>query len=677
MIPHARISLAEGLDVPVYRLNTVILGSGAAGMNCAVQLYQNLSARAVGDAHDRLAVVTAGIQLGASRMSGSDKQTYYKVGTHPARPDAALDFAKTLTAGGCMHGDLALAEGACSLRAFFHLVDVGVPFPHDPSGNYPGYKTDHDPRARATSAGPKTSFFMSTSLQRKAERFGIRIFDRHEAVHLLTAQHDGRKRIVGLLTLDTQRLAEPAFGLTVFLCENLVLAAGGPGALFEASVYPLGQVGAHGLAFRAGLRAHNMIEWQFGLASTSFRWNVSGTYMQALPRIFSTDENGADEREFLTDHFPTTAELATNIFLKGYQWPFDAQRLQGHQSSLVDLFVTRETRQLGRRVYLDFRRNPVPGKGKEPFALARLEPEARQYLEQNGAVQGTPIERLAHMNPLAIDIYREHDIDLHTDPLEIAVCAQHHNGGFIVDHWWQSTIPGAFVIGEMAGTHGIKRPGGAALNSGQSGALRAAEYIAQVRGGDVAEAAILGAPQQKQIADAFAKLRSWLGASANALPVHDTLKALQIRSSASAAHLRRADDVNTALKEARAMAAQIAARGLRAVGPDALPLAVQVDHLAITHVALLEALRDYLARGGGSRGSYVVLAEDGIETGTPYRFLPENESMRKEIAEIELTDPTALTFRQTLVPVRPIPEKDDPFEVMWATYRSGDVYRAP
>ena len=39
------------------------------------------------------------------------------------------------------------------------------------------------------------------------------------------------------------------------------------------------------------------------------------------------------------------------------------------------------------------------------------EPEALEYLQNTGALQEKPIERLAHMNPLAIDIYKEHDID--------------------------------------------------------------------------------------------------------------------------------------------------------------------------------------------------------------------------------------------------------------------------
>ena len=54
-----------------------------------------------------------------------------------------------------------------------------------------------------------------------------------------------------------------------------------------------------GIALEIGATANNLSESQFGLASTKFRWNVSGTYMQAIPRIFSTDASGSDERDFL------------------------------------------------------------------------------------------------------------------------------------------------------------------------------------------------------------------------------------------------------------------------------------------------------------------------------------------------------------------------------------------
>lgn len=83
--------------------------------------------------------------MGTSRNTGSDKQTYYKLTQCGSEPDSIRKMAETLFEGGCVDGDIAMAEAAGSLRAFYHLVDIGVPFPFNRSGEYVGYKTDHDP----------------------------------------------------------------------------------------------------------------------------------------------------------------------------------------------------------------------------------------------------------------------------------------------------------------------------------------------------------------------------------------------------------------------------------------------------------------------------------------------------------------------------------------------------
>lgn len=666
--------------VAVHNYSTIIVGAGAAGMNCAVHLYEFLTGNGVKDAQKRIAVITGGLKLGASRMSGSDKQTYYKQGTSPEIPDCAEEFAKTLLAGGCCHGDLALAEGISSLREFSHLVQAGVPFPTDAMGTFIGYKTDHDPAERATSAGPKTSKFMSECLQRQVQAYGIEIFDKQEAAHLLTVGQGKAKRIAGLVTLQKPNVTDLDWGLSVFLAENVVLAAGGPGALYRTSVYPEGQIGIHGLAFQAGLAAENITESQFGLASIKFRWNVSGTYMQALPRIFSTDSNGKDEREFLTDFFPTMSKMATDIFLKGYQWPFDPQRIENHQSSLIDVLVFNET-QKGRRVFMDFRKNPIGNASMKPFDVKDLEPEAYDYLDKAGAFQATPIKRLAHMNPLAIDIYKENGIDLYKEPLEIAVCAQHNNGGFAINRWWESSIPHTFVIGEMAGSHGVKRPGGSALNAGQAGGLRAAEYIANVYGGDVPNYS----RQQKEINDQLTslvrKLNTWkesYGATAKAV-----IGEIQSRMTTSGGHIRELGDTSKALQEAMALYKAIQKDGIRLAGLKSVVAAIQSEHLALASIGVLKAIVELLRQGSGSRGSHLVLAPDGVEihkdvidqaTGAPLRFKPENEKLRRSILRIEFDPKAADLFRCTTVTPRPVPTERKAFEPAWQDYREGKIY---
>jgi len=491
-------TVIAGLTLPFRAANTIIVGAGAAGMSCAVRLVEFFGAKGIENPHQKVLVVTGGLGLGASRMSGSDKQTYYKMGTSPRVPDTAEDFARTLTAFGCCHGDTALVEGICSLRGFYHLVEAGVPFPHDPWGAFIGYKTDHDPYERATSAGPKTSKFMAESLEAQLRRAGVAIIDRQQVVDFVAVGKGRQRRIAAMVCIDPAEVDNEAMGLTVYAAANWVLAAGGPGDIYQATVYPPGQRGIHGPALKAGLVACNLTESQYGLASIKFRWNVSGTYMQAVPRIYSTDAEGGDEREFLTEYFDDLPTMATNIFLKGYQWPFDAERITEHRSSLIDMAVHQETVVRGRRVWMDFLHNPIGQSQWGPFELESLGGEALDYLRKTGALQATPIERLEHMNLPAIEIYAEHGIDLRREPLEIALCAQHHNGGFAVNKWWESSIRRVFVIGEMAGT---QRPGGAALNAGQVGALRAAEYIANVYGPEEPDAKALIQVAREGLAD--------------------------------------------------------------------------------------------------------------------------------------------------------------------------------
>ena len=691
MAAHSTYRLSNGVEIPIYTFNTVIVGAGAAGMNCAVHLYEFMAGKGIEHPEERIAIVTAGAHLGASRMSGSDKQTYYKLGTSPTVADSALDFAKTLTAFGCCHGDVALAEGESALREFYHLVQAGVPFPHDPEGAYIGYKTDHDPYERATSAGPKTSKYMSECLQKQTERYGIRVYDHHELAHLITGEKGRREdgpgfqipdHLTGLITIDAHRIDDPSFGITVFLCENLVLAAGGPGELYEVSVYPEGQTGIHGLALAAGLKAHNLTESQFGLASTKFRWNVSGTYMQVVPRIFSTDAEGDDEREFLAPHFDSTAKMSTNIFLKGYQWPFDPQRILNQQSSLIDVLVYYETQVLKRRVFMDFTRNPIPGEGGEAFDLAAMDEEALTYLQRNEALQPTPIARLEHMNPLAIDIYSEHGIDIRTEPLEINVCAQHHNGGFVVDEWWQSNIPHTFVIGEMAGTHGVKRPGGSALNAGQAGGLRAAEYIANACGASVAVEKV-----SKHVADQIACIHQKavdLVESSHGVCAREAISTIQRNMSLYGGHIRQLETAKSAKEKAVNLYTKLRAGEVRLEKRKDLLKAIRAEHLALAQVAFLDAIAEYIESGGGSRGSFMVIRDDGDvisddlinpATGKPFTFVAENEDLRTTVAEVELKSVEDARFEFTRVPVRPIPLRDDAFELAWAAFRNGEVYK--
>ena len=636
--------------------HTLVLGSGAAGLNAAVQL------RRLGV--EDVLVVTEGLDQGTSINTGSDKQTYYKLGLCGDAADSPRDLAGTFFAGGSMHGDLALAEAANSARAFLNLVNLGVPFPRDRYGQFVGYKTDHDPRQRATSVGPYTSRDMCRALIAEVRRLKIPVHARRTAVALLTVGKPGAVRAAGAVALDARGAAQ------AYLAENVVFAVGGPGGLYRTSVYPTCHTGGIGLALEAGARAQSLPESQYGLASVKFRWNVSGTYMQVIPRFVSTAADGrSDPQEFLLPWFDTPEQAFDRVFLKGYQWPFDTRKMAGG-SSLVDILVYIENVVRGRRVFLDFRANPAG------FDFGRLGPEAADYLRKSGATTGTPFERLRTMNPGAIQLYRDHGIDIAKEMLEVAVCAQHNNGGLAGNAWWESlNIARLFPVGEVNGSHGVYRPGGSALNSGQVGSLRAAEYIAaRCRGRTLDRAAARQAARR-----ALADLQAWLVRAAAAATDWRAERAeLQARMSADGAHIRSADGAARAAAAARAQWRRLAQAGCRFRGARERAEALRTRSLAFAHLVYLDAIAFAVAGGMGSRGSAMVQAPGGqpIHPRLPaeWTFQPEGEAFREQV--LETTPRPDGAIAHAWVPRRPMPETDLWFETAWAAFRAGRIYDA-
>jgi succinate dehydrogenase/fumarate reductase flavoprotein subunit len=660
-----------GRELPVHSLNTLVVGSGAAARNAALQLVR----RGVNE----IAIVTEKWNAGTSYDAGSDKQTYYKLAL-TGGADSAFELANDLWAGGSMHGDIALCEAHGSAQAFFNLVELGVPFPHDRHGGYLGYRTDNDERGRATSAGPLTSKLMCEQLGAALDRSGVRVFDRHQVVALLTrrsAEDDDRSAVCGAVAIHKEELDDGKYGLVVFNARNVILATGGPGGMYRDSVYPQSQRGSTGMALRAGAVAHNLTESQFGIASVGFRWNLSGSYQQVIPRYISTSTDGEDEREFLNAHFPDMETLATAIFRKGYEWPFDSDRVADYGSSLIDLLVYREI-QSGRRVFLDFSQNPQGGEGIAPFSLDSVCGEARDYLEPSGALGESPIARLVTLNEPAVQLFRDHGIDLAVDRLEIAVCAQHNNGGLRANIWWESNLQQLFPIGEVCGTHGVRRPGGAALNAGQVGGMRAALYIAKHYVQEPPELGDFGPAVALQVEACLAFCERSLNTSDGGSPLTpaQVIGQVQDRMSRSAAHVRDPSVVRREVEEARRLFQRLPGK-LRVGEVRALPTAFWAADLCLSHLVYLEAIKTYLETGGRSRGSVLVLDGKG-ELPCPsledqWRFARNDPRalVDREILEVWLDTEGEVDSRW--IPGRPVPTGAGWFEEVWREYREGRV----
>ena len=647
----------DGQKIAILSLDTLVIGSGCAGFNAADTLY-DLGRRQIG-------ILTEGVRMGTSRNTGSDKQTYYKLSLCSDAQDSVWLLAKNLFDGGSVNGDTALAEAAGSLRSFMKLVNLGVPFPTNRYGEYVGYKTDHDPFRRATSCGPLTSKIMTEKLEASVLRKQIPIYDRMQAVRLITEDH----HIKGVLAIDLNRLSDTDWGVTLFLCNQVILATGGPAIVYEASVYPESQTGMTGMALEAGADGCNLQEWQYGLASIGFRWNVSGSYQQALPRYIAVDRDG-HEREFLPEYFQTPEQALDMVFLKGYQWPFDTSKIEG--SSIIDLIVHHEVVDKGNRVFLDFRTDPA---GLEN-GFDRLSEETRYYLQRCGALVKTPIARLAQINRKAIDLYAAHGIDLYRQPLEVSVCAQHNNGGLAVDLDWQTTVKGLYAAGEVAGTFGIARPGGSALNSTQVGSQRAAEHIADTTV-ESRPAEEWNDTVRRKTLELLDQIRQLLDGGEQAVLCQR--EDFQHQMTCQAAEIRSMDGMERAAgKVGDALAGFY--RDTCLSSPLELPFAFKNRDMLSVQQAVLSAMRT-AGETCGSRGSALVLSEKGkdvqfagldSEELSAYRYLPAGAAHREDWMR---TVRTGDGYTSSFIPVRPLPKTDDWFETVWSEYLERTAYR--
>jgi len=665
----------SGIKMPVYSINTLIIGSGAAALGAAVNL--------VDFGQDNIAIVTDRWGGGTSNNAGSDKQTYYKLSLSGEKPDSAYEMAKDLFDGGCMRGDIALCEAQHSAQAFYRLVQLGVPFPHDKFGGFPGYVTDHDRHGRGTSAGPLTSRFMFEALAKEVERKDIPVLDQHEVISLLTKGEGDKKSVIGAIALNKNELDGKNLGFVIFNSANTILATGGPAGIYKTSVYPESQTGSHGLAFRADAIGQNLTESQFGLASIKFRWNVSGSYQQVIPRYISTDQNGKDQREFLNDYFPDLKTLVNAIFLKGYQWPFDVRKIENYGSSLIDLLVYQESETKGRRVFLDYMNNPGSEGKENEFLLSELDHEAYNYLEKSDALEHSPIERLKKLNQPSIDLFVNHGIDLRKEFLEIAVCAQHNNGGLKGNIWWESNIKHLFPIGEVNGSHGVYRPGGASLNAGQVGGLRSAMFISRNYSSKPMSSGKFNAYTEQQILMTFDKARGLIdketAGKTNISTIHNDIRT---RMSHYGSLVRNHEDIKQALIEARELNARINTL-IKIDSVNRLPEAFKIFDLCLTHVFYLETIKEYLEKGGDSRGSFIVVDQagkapcKGLEKQWKFNKVQSNDFVNNNILQIQCNNPgkEITSIAKKWIGIKPIPIAELWFEKVWKDFRDGNIIR--
>lgn len=111
----------------------------------------------------------------------------------------------------------------------------------------------------------------------------------------------------------------------------------------------------------------------------------------------------------------------------------------------------------------------------------------------------------------------------------------------------------------------------------------------------------------------------------------------------------------------------------------ALAAVFRLKDLALTHALYLEAIREYLEKGGRSRGSYLVPGPKGekpcptIEDRWRFELSESGDFVSGRILEIGLDEKGRVrkAWRET----RPVPKTDPWFEKVWKDFRADRIIK--
>lgn len=430
----------------------LIIGSGGAGLRSALSAHEESPDLSI-------TVVSRGTvgRHGLTANACSDRMAFHVSFpfTPPGGDLAWKEHAKDIYEGGGFVSDPNLADILAreSADAYYRLAELGVPFARGVKNRPKQFVTDGSNYPRACYTGPYTAGEIEKALLNAVGKTNIELIGNLALVSLI--KDEKTERVTGAIFVSDETNEPVAIS-----AGAVVIATGGPGRIFENSVYPSGMNATPWMAaLRAGATLVNTEFIQFGLASPATSLACSGSLMRALPRITS---NGHELLEDVRKIAPGRDPIEL-LFKKGASWPVSADS----PARAVDIAVWR-SRIRGETVRLDYRYNPAFA--DSDHLSRRMSEIIKVWYRDRGVILTTngslskPIERLLGINPQVINWFGDRGIDLYSEPIEIHHAAQHFQGGILINTSAETGVQGLYACGEAAGgQHGANRPGGNSL----------------------------------------------------------------------------------------------------------------------------------------------------------------------------------------------------------------------
>lgn len=432
------------IDLVHVKTDVVVVGGGGAASRAA------LSAARAG-AKVRLAA-KAPLGSGGSTVHGaSEIMSMGAAGFGDTRDSSDVHFDDTMRAGkGFIDPALVRVLADEAPERIRDLIELGVNFdrslaPVAQATDYKLIRSDFGSYARAMGVSGKTGRAFVDAIADELIRCGVQV---DAPVMLVDIIRDGKGAISGILGYDPDKRQ-----LIHYEAAAVVMGTGGMHGAFEQQVSTPEMTGdGQAICLRHGAELVNLEFHQFGPA-------LIHPYVQLFSKscflLHPKITNNLGE-EFLERYLPKGVTLEEVYEEKVF--PFTTTNV----SRYLDIGIAREIEE---------------GRGS---------PHGGVYF----SFAHVPQQRIEAVIPNTARWMKERGLDIRKERFEVGIAFQCMNGGVrMTNADAESTIPGLFVIGELAGgVRGPDRPGGNSLAEGQVFGHRAgtaaARRAAEIRPGE-------------------------------------------------------------------------------------------------------------------------------------------------------------------------------------------------